>query len=287
MAIICFSSSASFAQKPAINDSIALSYIDSLIQVMQKGPDDSARITANKLFKNHLEDALKKKESFNQKFDTLKNVSIQKSPDEKVKLYTWALQSKDGNTYSFFGYLQYKTKTGEIITSTLQDSSKYILKPEAEKLKADRWYGCVYYKIVQTKKSGRVFYTLLGWKAINDFTTQKLLDVLYFDKDQPKFGFSLFKTGRVFRNRVLFNFNAHLSMSLRYEERKKLIVFDHLSTESNSVGPSDAGPDGSYDAFKFKSGRWILLNDIDIRSTWKPKKNVPKPIEAPIEEKEN
>ncbi len=287
MAIICITAFENYARSPVKNDSIPLSYIDSLIQVIQKGPDDSARISANNIFSKHIEDALKKPESFHQKFDSLKNVSVQKSPDEKVKLYTWALQSKDGSNYTFFGYLQYIGRSGETITASLQDSTKNILKPELEKLKSAKWYGCVYYKIVQTKKSGKMYYTLLGWKAINDFTTQKILDVLYIDKDQPKFGFPLFKIGKVFRHRVIFAFNAQLSMTLRYEERKKMIVFDHLTAASNPTGPSDAGPDGSYDALKFKSGRWLLLRDVDIRSTWKPKKNVPRPVEAPSLEKEN
>ncbi|TAH38775.1 MAG: hypothetical protein EYC69_13880 [Bacteroidetes bacterium] len=284
---LCSSMPESLAQIPTDNDSEQVSYIDSLIKVIQKGPDDSSRTISNSIFITHIEELLHKPESFHQKIDSLKNVSIQLSPDEKVKLYTWALQSKNEGTYTFFGYLQYKTRTGEILTVTLQDSSKNISKPEAEKLRPDRWYGCAYYDIIQTKKSGKVYYTLLGWKAINDYSTQKLLDVLYFDKEQPKFGFPLFKTGRVFRNRVIFNFKAQITMTLRYEERKKIIVFDHLTNASNPLGPTDAGPDGTYDAFKFKSGRWFLLKDIDIRSTWKPKKNVPKPVEAPLLEREN
>ena len=113
---------------------------------------------------------------------------------------------------------------------------------------------------------------------MNDNTSQKLIDVLYFERDIPKMGYPLFKTGKVFRNRVIFTFLAQITMGLRYEERKKLIVFDHLTNPGGTESSIPGGPDGSYDAFKFKSGRWLLLNDIDIRSTWKPRKDVPKPF---------
>ncbi len=266
------------AQGSANQDTLPLGYLDSLIQTIQRGADDSSRILANKTFDQLLYNALAKPESFDHNFDSLKNLSVQISPDRRFRIYTWTLPKSDGTYYTFFGYLQVKNKNGEMKLYALNDSTNFILKPESEKLKADRWYGCIYYKIIPVKKSGKSYYTLLGWKAMNDNTSQKLIDVLYFERDIPKMGYPLFKTGKVFRNRVIFTFLAQITMGLRYEERKKLIVFDHLTNPGGTESSIPGGPDGSYDAFKFKSGRWLLLNDIDIRSTWKPRKDVPKPF---------
>ena len=268
-----------FPQTSQGTDSTRLNYSDSLIQLIQKGPDDSIRTAANEVFIDLLLSSLKKPGSFFDNFDSLKNLSIQKSPDERFKVYTWTVPKYDGTAYSYFGFLQLKTKNNDFKLFPLTDSSNFILKPESEKLSSDRWLGCIYYKIIESRKAGRTYYTLLGWKAKNNTTSQKLIEVIYFDRDVPKMGFPLFKTGKVFRNRVVFTFLAGISMSLKYEERKKLIVFDHLTGSSSGDGSVPGGPDGTYDAFKFKSGRWLLLNDIDIRSTWKPRKDVPKPLE--------
>jgi len=266
------------AQQVNQTDSGLVSYSDSLIQIIQKDPSDSNRIEANKVFSGNLFNALQRPESFTQNFDSLKNVSVKKSNDDKLKIYTWTLAKSDASNYSFHGFLQFKTMKGELKIYPLCDSTSYILKPESERLKTDRWYGCIYYEIIPVKRSGKTYYTLLGWKAMNEKTSQKLIDVLYFDKDTPKFGYPLFKAENVFRNRMIYSFMARLSMVLRYESRKKLIVLDHLSASTDPKSNFESGPDGTYDAFKFRSGRWTLMKDIDIRSTWKPKKNVPKPF---------
>jgi len=266
------------AQSIDNTDSLTISYSDSLIKIIQTDPVDSMRISANNIFKSNLFQALQKTESFSQNFDSLKNVSVKESTDGKLRIYTWTLVKSDASNYSYHGFLQFQTIKGEQKIYPLQDSTEYITKPESERLKTDRWYGCIYYEIIPVKRSGRTYYTLLGWKAEDTKTSQKLIDILYFEKDNPKFGYPLFKTGKVFRSRMIFSFMAQLSMGLRYESKKKLIVFDHLTGQSDQSGNLESGPDGSYDAFKFKSGRWLLLKDIDIRSTWKPKKNVPKPF---------
>ncbi len=266
------------AQSIDNTDSLTISYSDSLIKIIQTDPVDSMRISANNIFKSNLFQALQKTESFSQNFDSLKNVSVKKSTDGKLRIYSWVVATSAASNYSYHGFLQFQTLKGELKTYPLYDSTVYILKPESERLRTDRWYGCIYYEIIPVKRSGRTYYTLLGWKAQDTKTSQKLIDVLYFEKENPKFGYPLFKTDKVFRSRVIFSFMAQLSMGLRYESKKKLIVFDHLTGQSNQSGNLETGPDGSYDAFKFKSGRWLLLKDIDIRSTWKPKKNVPQPI---------
>ena len=83
--------------------------------------------------------------------------------------------------------------------------------------------------------------------------------------------------GKTYKSRLVFEFAAMATMSLRYEDKEHMIVFDHLSVPSNVPKGEGtlaryAGPDGTYDALQFKKGRWILLNDIDIGTDWKPKK---------------
>ena len=68
--------------------------------------------------------------------------------------------------------------------------------------------------------------------------------------------------GSVFRNRVIFTYDAQISMTLRYDDKIKGIVFDHLIKIKND--PTEPyGPDGTYDALKIKKGKWLLVNDVD------------------------
>jgi hypothetical protein len=260
---------------------------ESLVKLIQRGENDSVRIAANQIFLRQVRILLQTPESL--EFDSLKNVSTLVSPNKDFRVLTWTLPSYEGS-YSFFGFIQtYNKKTKEIKVYDLVDSTEYIEKPEAAKLTSDKWFGAVYYKLLSNKKDGKLYYTLLGWKGKNQSSTQKVIDVLYFSNGKPVFGYPFLKLENVYRNRMIFEYAAQAVMSLRYEESKKLIVFDHISSprgSKNSDAPAMVnGPDGSYDALKFKGGKWIFMRDIDIRTTWKPKKQPKEPQihEAPVQ----
>ena len=57
-------------------------------------------------------------------------------------------------------------------------------------------------------------------------------------------------------------------MSLRYEKKKKMIVFDHLSPSSPSLkGKYEYyGPDFTYDGFSFKKGIWHYRKNLEMRN---------------------
>lgn len=98
---------------------------------------------------------------------------------------------------------------------------------------------------------------------------------MYFPHgSSPKFGTPIFNIGKKVKKRVIFEYNSQAIMSLRYDEDKKLIIFDHLSPPDPSLEGQYQyyGPDGSYDALKFKKGKWILLEDLDARNKRKSNK---------------
>ncbi|HRH65821.1 MAG TPA: hypothetical protein PLU53_05955 [Bacteroidia bacterium] len=254
-----------------------MSPLQSLIHDIQRGKNDSIRIASNTVFRSFLDSLLKTSASFRASFDSIKNVSVVTAPGQKFRVYTWTLPYYDGSRYDFFGYIQMPGDTsGTIRLIPLLDSTLVITKPESEKLRAERWYGSVYYSILENKSGKKTYYTLLGWKGINSTSTQKIADVLYFDRHLPKFGFPLFKTGKVYKNRIIFTYAAQAIMTLKYEDSKNMIIFDHLSGNGTKNETENqlafGGPDGTYDGLKFKSGKWVLVKDVDIRTDWKPKK---------------
>ncbi|REJ80474.1 MAG: hypothetical protein DWQ44_06955 [Bacteroidetes bacterium] len=245
-----------------------------LIRQMQQSNSDSVRKAANSIFRDILGKAILMDGSFSHGFDSLKNLLIRNSPDNKIRLYTWVIAQTDGNQFNYFGYLQYKTKSGAFKVVSLYDSTESIKKTELERLKPEKWFGATYYEIIPVKRGKKTYYTLLGWKGKDRRITQKVIDVLHFDNDNPRFGFPLFKTDNVYKNRVIFSYTSQASMSLRYEKNMRMIVFDHLSAPGKSAAEGSMeqlmGPDGSYDGFRFKSSRWVYQRDVDVRSDWKP-----------------
>ena len=203
-------------------------------------------------------------------FDSLKNVSALKSSDGLIRIYTWLLPAIDGSHYSFFGFLQVKDKkSGAISLLKLEEEELNRMEAETNTYDYKNWIGAVYYKLISVKSKDGNFYTLLGWKGNNLTTTIKLIDVLYIDKGIAKFGKPVFNVENKNRNRIVFEFSSHAVMSLKYDESKKMIVFDHLSPGNTVLDGSytNYGPDFTYDGFKLSKGKWIYQKNIELKNS--------------------
>jgi len=101
-------------------------------------------------------------------------------------------------------------------------------------------------------------------------TNKKVIDVLFFDQwDNITFGAPVFlDENKKLKYRVVFEFSAQAVMLLRYEKKKKMIVFDHLSPTSPSAKGQFQyyGPDFTYDGFYFKKGIWNYRKNLDLRN---------------------
>ncbi len=259
----------SAAQTGSPSNFVSRDSLQTLASLIQRGGNDSIRISANTIFQDQLRRQLLQSSFL--EMDSVKNISMLTVPDHSFRIITWTRPSYEGS-YFFYGFIQtVNKKTHESKVIDLVDSTYNIVKPEVAKLNPQKWYGAVYYKMLVNKKDGKNYYTMLGWKGNSPLTTQKVIEVLYFSGDKPMLGFPLFKTENVYRNRLIFEYVSQASMSLRYEESKKLIVFDHLSSGKRSENSSQNGPDGTYDAFKFKSGHWELIQDVDVNAGYVPK----------------
>lgn len=225
------------------------------------GRTDSVRIASNEKFLSLMQETLNNPASFKVPLDSVSNVSLLTSPDGLIRVYAWTLPKVDMSAYTYFGFVQhYDKKRKKLKVIRLKDASAMMENPQAQKLKAENWYGAVYYDILESKRGGKKYYSLLGWKGTNRATTKKVIDVMYFKKDSLMFGYPLFKSEKGYVNRVVFEYAAEAVMALRYESSKKMIVFDHLSDTGNNT----TGPDGKYDAYKLVKGRWEFVKDVDV-----------------------
>jgi hypothetical protein len=187
------------------------------------------------------------------------------APDGRFRLITWNLP-RDNGTHRYRGMLLAK-RGKKTVVHELFDATSVISNPELAELESSRWYGALYYAVVPVKKGGRIYYTLLGWKGFSTSETHKVIEVLSFRGDKPRFGAPLFGGDKVKEQRQVFGFAAQSSMLLRYEPEQQRIVLDHLSAVRADMEGKAAfmGPDMSFDAYVWDKGLWNYLRDIDLR----------------------
>ena len=235
--------------------------------MLLKEDNDANKIELNSKIVALFKKALQQESSFYYPFFDLQNVGLIRSDDYKLRIITWNLPYND-RTHKYYGFIQYKRNKKDYVFYELKDCSEEIKNPEMLILNSSNWYGALYYKIITNKSKGKDYYTLLGADLNNLLTKKKVIDILYFDKNNlPVFGDKVFKNKIPPVARVIFEFNGQTNMTLAYDDKKEMIVFDHLSPSKPSLtGQFEFyGPDFSYDGLKFERGIWNSYTDIDVR----------------------
>lgn len=240
-----------------------------LFDQMLKNADNNEKDAINSKIINLFTEALNVESSFEYSFNYLKHIGKVSSDDKKIRIYTWNVPYNDG-THRYCGFIQFRpSKNSKCVIYRLIDKSENIADPEKSSLTPENWYGALYYEIVTTKYKGETWYTLLGFDFNNIFSSKKIIDILYFDSyEKPFWGKPVFYYNNHLLKRVVFEFSARASMSLRYNRNKDMIIYDHLSPSRPSYEGKYQfyGPDFSYDGFEFKDGLWKEVKDLDVRN---------------------
>lgn len=218
----------------------------------------------NEAFKKELLNTFQLKGMFTYPFPKLTTVGSVTSSDNTLRLFNWNVEQRDF-TQKYYCYVVYKNpRNNDISVNELVEQPGLMSERPDKTLTADHWYGALYYSIIPVEKSGKTYYTLLGWNGNSLQSNIKLIDVLYFSGDKVKLGYNLFKKDKEFQKRILFEYKEDAKMSLRYEAAKSQIIFDHLSPEAENL----AGfyeyyvPDMSYDGLSYNKSCWEYENDI-------------------------
>ncbi|MDG1933553.1 MAG: hypothetical protein P8I52_01530 [Flavobacteriales bacterium] len=273
---ILFSLSA-FSQKG--NNRLFSEYEDTLKVIANKVmnlPFEAEKRIANDALIEYLSEVLSYEKSFNYNFDSLITISRLKSPDKRFRIFNWLLK-KDNNTYEYYGIVHYynkKKKKFELIT--LIDNSNNIRTPEQENLDATNWYGGLIYDIIYIKKPGKKYYTLLLWDGNDGYSTKKIIDVMYFSgKNKIKFGLPIFKkNAKESQKRIILQYDSKTTVSVKYSNEKKEIIFNNLVPQRKGLeGLYEFYiPEGTFNSYKYKNGKWWLKEDVDVRIKQKIKK---------------
>ena len=243
-------------------------YEDTLTSLGKQFVNDTIeknRKDANYAFIKVLVSALKVPNSFLYPFDSVKSVGIINSPDNRFRIISWPILADDG-TYRFYGAIQLNTG-GNLRMFPLSDYSPNLKNPEDSVTDNRKWFGAEYYRIIPVY-SPKLYYILLGWKGYTARSTKKVIDVLSFVNDKPVFGMAVFDEKGKTHERVVFQYTRQSSMLLRYVPDQNLIVFDHLSPpdQKEKTQLDTYGPDLSYDGYREKNGKWVYVEDLDMRN---------------------
>ena len=269
---LCFIFQQSEAQEKQKFDPQFYTLQDSLKSLSYKivnNQDELIRRNCTFIFIKTLVSALKLPNSFAFPFDSVVSISIMRSPDNQFRIFTWNLRTDDGH-YRYYGAIQ-KNDPNKLSLYPLFDNSAFIQNPQDTILTNDSWYGAHYYTIIVPKRwfSKNKKYVLLGWKGHNQNSQQKVIDVLSFAKNgSPIFGAANLKLKDKTQHRIIFEYTTQAVMMLRSLSDKKWIVYDHLAApNARSEGNFEVyGPDLSYDGLKYRRGKWILMEKIDLRN---------------------
>ena len=177
-----------------------------------------------------------------------------------------------------------KTTDGSLKLYPLIDKSDVTINQADTFANNKGWIGAVYYKLITTRANNQNYYTLLGYDENNIRSNRKVIEVMSFSNDEPVFGGRLFsfEEDSAFRSatsRYIMEYKKNAGARLNYDDDLKMIIFEHLESESNEPTKKWTYiPDGDYEGFKWKNGKWIHVEKVFNQVTPEGQEPVPNPI---------
>lgn len=206
------------------------------------------------------------------KWTNLTKIGKVYSPDKKLMIFTWHLAFKGGK-YEYYGIIRYSIEKSrksneEIFVLSLHDRSEEMKNPAVLKLSDENWYGALYFGMKEYKFRHSTIYALFGYDFNDNYSQKKLIEILEFDKNGNADFSGKFDMDFQELKRIIFEYSDNVAMTLRYDERLDLIIYDHLTPFEPIFTGSYRfyGPDGSYDGLKFNKSTFQLMKDVDARN---------------------
>lgn len=258
-----------------------------LRQATLNAPDDEQRIAANKEFIKFLRDALMDENSFKTPMDTIPQLADLRSGDGFFRMINWNLPFDD-QTHRYYCFVQFYNRKEKAYEVVELKQGYRDLEGESRKVFTNRdWYGALYYQVIPAKtRSGnrKKTYMILGWDGHDQYSTIKVIDVMTITGGNIRFGADIFDYPERNVKRIILEYKSDASVSLRYDQRRKLIVF-------NKLVPMQPELEGMYEfyipmlefsALEWKKRKWRYMEDVNVRMEDDNKKYVDPPAPQDI-----
>ena len=223
----------------------------------------ASRFRADSQFIRSLVRALKLPHSFDYPFDSLQTISRLYAPDSSFRIFTWQFK-KDDMIYLQEGAIQMNEPDGSLKLFPLFDASMFTAKPLDSIRTRRNWIGAIYYRIILKTYEGKKYYTLLGFDDFSETSNKKWMEVLTFSPEgEPLFGGPYFSfqedsVHKPLQYRFNIEYKKEAGTRFNYDPQMDMVVYDHLIPENNEPQKKDTYvPDGDFEAFQWKDGRWI------------------------------
>jgi hypothetical protein len=250
----------------SVNDSPII--LEDLYHRMLNNYGDNVRLEINDSIRFIIDSYVKSDTLFSHRFENLRYLGQITSSDSLIKIITWNLVLKNGQS-RYFCYLIRKQEGGK-------PNKIYRLETiyNENKVKTDttyseqNWYGALYYDIKPYVIDNNRLWVILGIDYGDPLITRKIIDVLSFNKqDSIIFGEKWFDSGAKRKFRDVLEYSSSGIMSLKFTSDSS-IVFDHLVPFEPNLKDNRQfyGPDYSYDAYYLKNGIWKLTTNVDARN---------------------
>lgn len=224
-----------------------------------------SRFRSDSSFIRSLVKALRLPNSFYYPFDSLETISRLYAPDSSFRILTWQFK-KDNLLYLQEGAIQMNQPDGSLKLFPLFDYSMFTANPLDSVRTRTNWIGAIYYRIIQKTWQGKKYYTLLGFDDYSETANRKWMEVLTFSAEgEPRFGgpyFSFMEDSvrKPTQYRFDIEYKKEAGTRFNYDPSLDLIVFDELISENNQPEKKDTYvPDGEFEAFQWKNGKWVHL----------------------------
>jgi hypothetical protein len=189
------------------------------------------------------------------------------SSDNNIKIINWNLIQSDSLSHYFCYIIRRGEKENKNSIYRLTGINSDVPLHNDTIYTSKNWYGALYYAISPVKIKKETYYMLLGIDIGNNFINRKLIDVLSFSPDgEPVFGKKWFDNGKKILSRVIFEYDATGTMSLKFRS-PRTIVFDHLvPLYRGDRQKLTFGAEYTLDSYTWKDGKWKFEPDVEAKN---------------------
>ncbi|MGC9150736.1 MAG: hypothetical protein ACP5F6_03115 [Microbacter sp.] len=242
------------AQQTTLNQTEAL--LQRYFVQLYSSSNDQKRAEINDSICTTFQRTLSNPLSYDFPFDSLQYVGKIYSTDQEIRIYSWNyIQSTGNNVFTCF----IQQKSDHSVYSLIQ-KKKVFLPAETGVIDKNNWYGALYYSAIPFMEHKKSAYFLLGWSQLSPKINFKVIEVLSFQNGKIMLGAPvIFKNGQTL-DRIVIPYDARYSLSLAYDPKLRMILFNHLNNVNGL-----AIPDENFSGFQLTKTGLKLTKEMELK----------------------